>query len=244
MSFRIGVDIGGTFTDCVVVDDRGQRAISKALTTHGALYDGVIDAVTVNAKERGFSLEALLTDTTQFVHGTTVATNAVLTRQGAKTGLITTRGHEDALIIGKVFAKSAGLDERELIHASQLHKPDPIVQPEHIFGVAERIDVEGEILAPLNEDSVLAAINAAHAAELEALAVCLLWSFVNDTHERRIARLLSERAPDLFCTYSHELAPVLGEYERTVTTVLNAYVGPEVSGYLLELESRLHTGGL
>ncbi|MFP6681413.1 MAG: hydantoinase/oxoprolinase family protein [Gammaproteobacteria bacterium] len=244
MSFRIGVDIGGTFTDCVVVDDDGHRAISKALTTHGALYDGVINAVTVNAEERGFSLEALLTDTTQFVHGTTVATNAVLTRRGAKTGLITTRGHEDALIIGKVFAKSAGLDERELIHASQLHKPDPIVQPEHIFGVVERIDVEGEILAPLNEDSVLAAVDAAHAAGLEALAVCLLWSFVNDTHERRIARLLLDRAPDLFCTYSHELAPVLGEYERTVTTVLNAYVGPEVSGYLLELERRLHTAGL
>ena len=244
MSYRIGVDIGGTFTDCVVVDDGGQRSISKSLTTHGALYDGVINAVTVNADERGISLPALLGDTTQFVHGTTVATNAVLTQRGAKTGLITTRGHEDALIIGKVFAKSAGLDERELIHASRLHKPIPIVQPEHIFGVAERIDVEGEILAPLNEASVIAAIDGALAAKLDAVAVCLLWSFVNNAHEKRIAELLEERAPDLFCTFSHELAPVLGEYERAVTTVLNAYVGPEVAGYLRELERLLHASGL
>ena len=240
MSYRIGVDIGGTFTDCVVVDDAGRRSISKSLTTHGALYDGVVNAVTVNADERGIPLSALLAETSQFVHGTTVATNAVLTRRGAKTGLITTRGHEDALIIGKVFAKSAGLDERELIHASQLHKPAPIVEPEHIFGVAERIDVEGEILAPLNEDSVLVAIDAALAAKLDAVAVCLLWSFVNNAHEKRIAELLQAHAPDLFCTFSHELAPVLGEYERAVTTVLNAYVGPEVSGYLRELERRLH----
>ncbi len=244
MSYRIGVDIGGTFTDCVVVDDSGQRSISKSLTTHGALYDGVVNAVTVNAEERGISLTALLDQTTQFVHGTTVATNAVLTHRGAKTGLITTRGHEDALIIGKVFAKSAGLDERELIHASQLHKPVPIVEPEHIFGVAERIDVEGEILAPLDEASVIAAIDAALAAKLDAVAVCLLWSFVNNAHERRIAELLRDRAPDLFCTFSHELAPVLGEYERAVTTVLNAYVGPEVAGYLRVLERRLHDSGL
>jgi N-methylhydantoinase A len=244
MSYRIGVDIGGTFTDCVVVDDAGQRTISKSLTTHGALYDGVVSAVTINADERGIALTALLGDTAQFVHGTTVATNAVLTRRGAKTGLITTRGHEDALIIGKVIAKSAGLDERELIHASRLHKPAPIVEPEHIFGVAERIDVEGEILAPLNEESVLAAINGVLAAKLDAVAVCLLWSFVNNAHEKRIAELLQQHAPGLFCTFSHELAPVLGEYERTVTTVLNAYVGPEVSGYLRELERLLQAAGL
>ena len=244
MNYRIGVDIGGTFTDCVVADAAGQRTISKSLTTHGALYDGVIDAVTVNAVERGLSLLELLTNTTQFVHGTTVATNAVLTRCGSKTGLITTRGHEDALLIGKVFAKSAGLDERELIHASQLQKPTPIVEPEHIFGVAERVDVEGEILAPLNEDSVIEAIDGALAAKLDAVAVCLLWSFLNSAHEQRISELLRERAPDLFCTFSHELAPVLGEYERAVTTVLNAYVGPEVAGYLRELEQRLHSSGL
>lgn len=244
MSYRIGVDIGGTFTDCVVVDDRRRRSISKALTTHGALYDGVLDAVVVNAKERGIELGVLLAGTTQFVHGTTVATNSVLTRQGAKTGLITTRGHEDALIIGKVRSKSAGLDERELIHASRLDKPEPIVAPEHIHGVAERVDVEGDVLAPLDEASVQSAIDGLLAASVEAVAVSLLWSFVNPRHERRIAELLRERAPRLFCAFSHELAPVLGEYERTVTTVLNAYVGPQVSGYLRELEGRLQKAGL
>src|SRR5204862_1174883 len=133
--YRIAVDIGGTFTDCVVADDQGGRSVSKALTKHDALAEGVLDAVRVNAEQLGLSRHDLLAATDLFVHGTTVATNAMLTRTGARTGLITTKGHEDAIIIGMVHAKVAGLAERDLVHSSRLRKPDPIVPRSLIRGV-------------------------------------------------------------------------------------------------------------
>jgi len=244
MRYRIGVDIGGTFTDCVVVDGEGRRSVSKSLTTHGALDDGVLSAVGVNAEQLGLSRQALLQGTDLFVHGTTVATNAVLTRTGSKTGLITTRGHEDAIIIGKVYAKRAGLPERDLVHSSRLNKPVPVVPRELIRGVAERIDVDGDVVVELREDEAIAAIDSLVAEGVEAIAVSFLWSFVNDAHERRLKELLAERAPGVFVTVSSEIAPLLGEYERTATTAINAYVGPKVVGYLEGLEQRLRDEGL
>jgi N-methylhydantoinase A len=242
--FRIGVDIGGTFTDCVVIDARGRRSVSKALTTHESLTDGVLDALAVNAGQLSLSRRELLEATSMFVHGTTVGTNAVLTRTGARTGLITTRGHEDALTIGKVFAKRAGLSEREILHSSRLHKPHPIVPRELVRGVTERIDRDGDVVVALDEDGAIDAIESLLALEVEAIAVSMLWSFVNDAHERRVGELIAERAEGQFVTLSHELAPLLGEYERTATTAMNAYVGPKVSGYLWRLEHALRQEGL
>jgi N-methylhydantoinase A len=242
--YRIGVDIGGTFTDCVVADEHGGRTVSKAPTTPGSLQDGVLDAVAVNAEQLGITRPQLLAATDLFVHGTTQATNAMLTRTGARTGLITTKGHEDAIIIGKVYAKVAGLPERDLVHSSRLRKPDPIVPRSLIRGVTERVDRDGDVIVALQEGEVIEAIDSLLAAGVEAIAVSLLWSFVNDGHERRIKELLAERAPALFTAYSHEIAPVLGEYERTATTAITAYVGPKVVGYLERLESRLRDEGL
>ena len=244
MRYRIGVDIGGTFTDCVVADERGGRTVSKAPSTPGSLQDGVLEAVGVNAEQLGITRPQLLAATDLFVHGTTQATNAMLTRTGARTGLITTKGHEDAIIIGKVYAKVAGLPERDLVHSSRLRKPDPIVPRSLIRGVTERIDRDGDVIVALQEDEVIEAIDSLLAAGVEAIAVSLLWSFVNDAHERRIKELLTERAPQLFTAYSHEVAPVLGEYERTATTAITAYVGPKVVGYLERLESQLRDEGL
>ena len=244
MRYRIGVDIGGTFTDCVVADEHGSRSVSKAPTTPGSLQDGVLEAVAVNAEQLGLTRAQLLAATDLFVHGTTQATNAMLTRTGARTGLITTKGHEDAIIIGKVYAKVAGLPERDLVHSSRLRKPDPIVPRSLIRGVTERIDRDGDVIVALQEDEVIAAIDSLLEAGVEAIAVSLLWSFVNDSHERRIKELLSERAGSVFAAYSHEIAPVLGEYERTATTAITAYVGPKVVGYLERLESRLQEEGL
>jgi N-methylhydantoinase A len=243
-SYRVGVDIGGTFTDCVIVDDQGERTVSKSLTTHGSLSDGVLAALEQGASQLEQTRGELLAATELFVHGTTVATNAVLTRTGSRTGLITTRGHEDSIIIGKVYAKRAGLPERDLVHSSRLRKPEPIVPRELIRGVAERIDVDGDVVVALRDEDAIAAIDSLVEAGVEAIAVSLLWSFRGDSHERRIAELLAERAPGLFVTLSHELAPVLGEYERTATTALNAYIGPKVVGYLAQLESRLRDEGL
>ena len=244
MRYRIGVDIGGTFTDCVVADERGGRTVSKAPSTPGSLQDGVLEAVGVNAEQLGVTRPQLLAATDLFVHGTTQATNAMLTRSGARTGLITTKGHEDAIIIGKVYAKVAGLPERDLVHSSRLRKPDPIVPRSLIRGVTERVDRDGDVIVALQEGEVIAAIDSLLAAGVEAIAVSLLWSFVNDAHERRIKELLTERAPHLFTAYSHEVAPVLGEYERTATTAITAYVGPKVVGYLERLESQLREEGL
>jgi N-methylhydantoinase A len=242
--FRIGVDIGGTFTDCVVIDGAGERTVSKSLTTYDGFEGGVLTALAVAAEELGTDSEDLLRRTAMFVHGTTVATNALLTRNGVRTGLITTRGHEDSLIIGKVFSKRAGLAERDIVHSSRLQKPEPIVPPELIRGVSERVDVDGDVIVALNEDEAIAAIDSLLADGVESIAVSLLWSFVNDSHERRLAELLDERAPGVFQSLSSRLAPVLGEYERTATTALNAYVGPKVASYLLGLESRLRDLGL
>jgi N-methylhydantoinase A len=241
--YRIGVDIGGTFTDCVVADERGGRTVSKSPTTPGSLQDGVLEAVGVNAEQLGLTRPQLLAATDLFVHGTTQATNAMLTRTGARTGLITTKGHEDAIIIGKVYAKVAGLPERDLVHSSRLRKPDPIVPRALIRGVTERVDRDGDVIVALQEGEVIEAIDSLLAAGVEAIAVSLLWSFVNDAHERRIKELLTERAPGIFTAYSHEVAPVLGEYERTATTAISAYVGPKVVGYLEQLESQLRAEG-
>ncbi|HUB76076.1 MAG TPA: hydantoinase/oxoprolinase family protein, partial [Solirubrobacteraceae bacterium] len=242
--YRVGVDIGGTFTDCVIVDAAGARTVAKSLTTHGSLADGVLAAVALGAEQLGRSRGELLAATELFVHGTTVATNAVLTRTGARTGLITTRGHEDAIIIGKVYAKRAGLPERDLVHSSRLRKPDPIVPRALIRGVAERVDVDGDVVVAMRDEAAVTAIDSLLDAGVEAVAVSLLWSFLNDAHERRIAELLAERAPGLFVTLSSDLVPVLGEYERAATTAMNAYIGPKVVGYLHELERRLREEGL
>jgi N-methylhydantoinase A len=244
MGHRIAVDIGGTFTDCAIVDADGTRTVSKALTTPGSLADGVLDAVGVGADALGLTRGALLADTDVFVHGTTQATNAILTRRGARTGLIITRGHEDTLLIGRVYSKMAGLPERDLVHASRLRKPDPIVPRALTRGVTERVDRRGDILVALDEAEVVQAIDELLGAGVEAIAVSLLWSFVNETHERRIAELVADRAPGVFAAYSHEIAPVLGEYERTATTAMTAYVGPKVVGYLESLERRLRDEGL
>jgi N-methylhydantoinase A len=244
VSRRIAVDIGGTFTDCVVAEQDGARTVAKALSTPEALEDGVLEAVRQAAEQLGLSLRELLADTDLFVHGTTQATNAMLTRTGARTGLITTRGHEDAIIIGQVYSKVAGLTERDMVHSSRLRKPEPVIPRQLIRGVSERVDREGEVIVKLQEDDVLAAIDSLLEAGVEAIAVSLLWSFANDRHERRIKSLLSERAPGVFASFSHEVAPVLGEYQRTATTAINAYVGPRVAGYLERLETRLRSEGL
>jgi N-methylhydantoinase A len=242
--YRIAVDIGGTFTDCVVAGEDGGRSVSKALTTPGSLQDGVLEAVRLNAAQLGLDRAELLAATELFVHGTTQATNSMITRTGARTGLITTRGHEDAILIGKVFSKVAGLPERDLVRSSRLRKPEPIVPRGLIRGVTERVDREGEVLVALDEADVVAAIDELLAEDVEAIAVSLLWSFVNDAHERRIKEILAQRATGVFTAFSHEIAPVLGEYERTSTTAITAYVGPKVVAYLETLESRLREEGL
>jgi N-methylhydantoinase A/oxoprolinase/acetone carboxylase beta subunit len=242
--YRIAVDIGGTFTDCVVVDEQGERAVSKALTRYGALDEGVLEAVALGARQLGMTAPELLARTELFVHGTTQATNALITHEGARVGLITTAGHEDVLSIGRVYSKIAGLTERDLVHSSRLAKPKPIVPRRLIRGINERIDRDGDVVVAMSDGEVVAAIGALVAVGVEAVAVSFLWSFVNDAHEQRVRELLAVHAPGVFASVSSEVAPVLGEYERTATTAVNAYVGPKVVGYMERLDARLRADGL
>ncbi|MEV5842324.1 hydantoinase/oxoprolinase family protein [Streptomyces sp. NPDC051985] len=244
MSYDVAVDIGGTFTDCVVVDGAGTRTTAKALTSYGALADGVLSALDTAAAHIGIPRAELLADTARFVHGTTQATNAMVTRRGARTGFITTKGHEDTLVIGRAYIKVAGLSEREVIHASALHKPVPLVPRSLTRGVTERVDREGEAVVALDETEARRAVEELVDAGVESIAVSLLWSFLDATHEKRIGDIVRAHAPRVMLSLSHEVAPVIGEYERAATTVVDAYVGPKVVGYLRELEDRLRADGL
>lgn len=213
--------------------------MGKSPTTHDHLVQGVVDSLRVAGEDLGLSIEQLLENASLLINGTTIGTNALIERTGAKTGLITTLGHEDTLPIGRVFAKRAGLSEREIIHLSRLNKPTPLVPRELIKGVAERIDYSGRVIVDLNEDSVRAAAQELASEGVEAIAICYLWAFVNMAHEQRTKEILADVAPDVFVTTSSEIAPVLGEYERTVTTVLNCYLGPRVRAYMDDLREEL-----
>jgi N-methylhydantoinase A len=243
MQYNIGVDIGGTFTDCVVVDDSGRLTTAKALSTPDDFARGTINAVREAAKTLRISEPELLGATRLFFHGCTVGDNTLLTRSGPKTGLITTNGFADTLRMmrGK---KTEGLTEVEAAHFSTIEKPEPIVPRSLIAEVTERIDYKGTVLISLDLAQAEAAIDALVAKGVEAVAVCLLWSIANDSHEQAVAALVRSKYPKLFVSISSEVAPFLGEYERTVTAVFNAYIGPTISAYLANLRATLSASGL
>lgn len=241
----IAVDIGGTFTDVVVLGDSGRRITTKALTTPDDPGRGVLDGLDLAAQEVGAAVGDLLGRAIAFVHGTTVGTNALAQRRGARTGLLMTRGHEQTIIIGRVRQKITGLSEREKIHVTHLHKADPpIVAPEDIRAVAERIDSRGRLVVPLDEAGAHAAVDDLVASGIEALAICLLFSFLDPTHEQRIADWVRQRHPTLYVSISSDVAPRLGEYERCVSTVFNSYIGPTVGDYVARLETALKERGM
>ncbi len=243
--YVIGTDIGGTFTDCAVVDEGGAIAtFSKSPSTPHDPALGVMNVLEVVAADLGLSRQELLTDTALFIHGTTIATNAMIERKGVSTGLITSKGHEDTIEIGRVAHKVAGLSEEDIIHESKLHKPEPpVITRRNVVGVAERLDPRGQVVIPLNEQQVLAAAEELAGRGVQAVAVCLLYSYLNSGHEQRTAELISQRFPELFLATSNQIAPLMGEYERAITTVLTCYLGPKVAAYVERLEEALKAEG-
>ena len=239
MGYIIGVDSGGTFTDTVAIDEEGRITTSKAPSTPKDFSRGVFSSVQKSADLLGISTTELLSHTLLFAHGTTVATNALLTRTGSKVGHITTKGFEDTLMIGRVHQKVAGLKEDEATYIVRLDKPDPIVPRTLVKGVTERVDYKGEVVVPLNVKEVQNAVEQLVKEGVEAIAVCLLWSFMNPRHERKIAEVIKDLASHVSVTLSADLAPVMKEYERAATTVINAYLGTSISRYLTSLETLL-----
>ncbi|MCW3819069.1 hydantoinase/oxoprolinase family protein [Micromonospora sp. DR5-3] len=238
----IGIDTGGTFTDAVVLDHGGRTTVGKALSTPGRVDDGVLAAVGTVADSLGLTLRDLLSATDVLAHGTTVGLNALLTRSGARVGLLTTAGFESTPAIAKA-TKLHHLPEEDLRAPSRWRKPDLPLRRGDVAGVPERVDLTGEIIIPLDEEAARAAIARLVAAGVESIAVCLLWAPVNPRHEHRIRELVHEIAPDLHVTLSSDVAARIGEYERTCTTVVDAYTAPLVASYLRRLETRLRDHG-
>ena len=244
MDRLVAVDSGGTFTDCVTLDAAGRVTTAKAPSTPSDFSVGVVESVGRAAATEDLDLEGVLRRTTSFCHGTTVATNALLTRSGSVVGLVTTKGHEDAIIVGRTIQKAAGLTESELSNLAYLEKAVPVVPRPLIRGVTERIDYRGSVVVPVDVDEAARAADELVDAGVEAIAVCFLWSFLNPDHERAVAELIRSRHPNLLVTVSHEVAPVIKEYERCATTVLNGYLSGTTHAYISKLQERLADGGL
>lgn len=238
-SYLVGVDIGGTFTDCIVIDEAGKITATKSSSTPGNFSNGMLDAMRKAAQRLDEPFEQFCEQIQILTHGTTVGTNALIQRRGAKVGLITTKGHEDVI---HIMRGSRGVNQRDIVqvvHFPDSQKPDPIVPKRLVKGVSERIDCFGEIIVPLNETEATQAIHALLEEGCDAIAICCLWSFRNDQHEKRLRDMVKQMAPDAFVSCSIDIAPKWGEYERTTATVLNAYIGPVMSRYLASLNKEL-----
>src|SRR5512138_1129467 len=239
MSYLVGIDIGGTFTDCAIVDRAGKLLTTKVPSTPPDFARGMMDALGAGADALGITLDDFCRDIAFLSHGTTVGTNTIIQKRGAKVGLITTKGHEDAIHIMRGSRGYGGRDIRKVVHFPETSKPVPIVPKRLIRGISERVDCFGEVVVKLNEREAEAAIRELVAACVEAIAICFLWSFRNPAHENRVKAMVQRLAPGLFVTCSVDIAPKWGEYERVTATALNAYLGPVMGSYLQRLDSSL-----
>lgn len=243
--YIVATDVGGTCTDTIVFAEGEPVHIGKALSTPPNFGEGVINSVRSCAATMGLSIEELFRQTQLFVHGSTVVDNTVLTRDGAVTGLVTTAGFEDTLLVTRgAYGRWAGLPEDEIKHPVMTERAAPLVPADRICGVAERMDYKGAVVRELDEAATEKALR--HLVEkkgVEAIAVCFLWSVFNPAHERRVRDILRRVNPAVFVTLSSEIAPVPGEYERTSTTVINAYAGRITQSYLNGLQSLLSGAG-
>jgi N-methylhydantoinase A len=233
---RLAVDTGGTFTDLVLEDDHGHLHQYKSPTTPRDPVEGILNVLTQAAVNRGVGLADLLGDTRIFLHATTRAINAVLTGTTARTALLTTMGHRDVLLL-----REGGRSEPfDWTHGY----PAPYIPRALCFEVPERIGSQGEIVRPLDEAGLISILAQLGSAQVESVAVCLLWSIVNPSHEIRIGELLAEHLPGVPYTLSHVLNPTLREYRRASSAAIDASLKPLMTNYLRSLEGTLRAAGL
>jgi len=231
---QIGVDIGGTFTDIVALDAGGRLALAKVPSTPKDLLDGIAEATTQVLKLAG----ARPADVARFIHGTTIATNAILEQKGATTAILTTEGFEDVLELGRMKRS------RMYDLGMEAEVPTFLAPRRRRIGVRERLDAKGRVLVPLHEDDVRAAVATLRAQGVSAIAVCYLFSFVNPAHERRTRDIVAELAPEMSVSLSSEVDPTFREYERLCVTAFDAYLGPVVKRYLAGLADTLRGLGV
>lgn len=235
MSFTISVDTGGTFTDVIVRDASGKQTIGKALTTHGRVFGGLSESIKAAAADLGLGLDQLLADTTLFIYGTTRATNAIVTRNVAKTAFLTTEGFPDILVL-KEGGKLDGYDFTKSY-------PAPYIPRRRTFEVPERIDAEGKVVRALDQDAVRALLRQLAHRNFEAIGVCLLWSFINPEHELAVGALIEEMLPGVPYSLSHQLAPIIREYRRASATAIDASLKPLMQKHLFEFEQDIRAAG-
>lgn len=227
---RLAVDIGGTFTD-VVLEHDGKQTTAKVLTTPSAPENGVMDGVNRALAESGVAASEIAL----LIHGTTLATNAIIERKGAKIALITTEGHRDAV--------EMALENRFEQYDINIDRPAPLAPRQLRWSVRERLNVQGEALLPLDDASVEALLPLIKKHEIEAVAAGLLHAYANPAHELRVQEIIRNAYPDLPISLSSDVCPEIREYERQSTTCANAYVQPKMAGYLKELDERLRAQG-
>jgi len=233
--YRIGIDVGGTFTDLVAVDDLGEATLEKVPSTPGDPSIGVLDGLDRLAQRLGKDRATLLDKTERIVHGTTVATNALLERSGARVGLLTTEGHRD------VIEMREGLkDDR---YNLRLPPPEQLVPRRLRLGVRERLRGDGRVETPLDRASLDDAIAVLKRERVEAVAICYLHAWRDPRHERATRAAIERELPEVYVSLSAEVLPQIKEIERVSTTVVNAYVGPSLARYLERLERRLAETG-
>lgn len=243
--YTLCVDIGGTFTDIVVFDEiKGRTVTGKALTTPSDLRKGVFEGLEQAADDIGVPLQNLLAEAHRFVHATTQSSNAIFAFSGAKTAVVTTRGFGDTLTIMRATGRVAGLSVFERYHYRATQKPRMLADERDIFEVTERTDYAGRLVTGLDEVELRELGKTLKARGYEAVAIAFLFSHKNDAHEKRAKEILAEAMADTYFSLSSEVAPVLGEYERSATALFNAYVGPVIENYLDNLVDQLGKSGL
>lgn len=243
MTFFVGTDVGGTFTDLWVADAIGEARVFKTPTTADVM-GGVIAALELAARSYGLGFGAFCSRIRRFGHGTTVSLNALLTGRAAKTAIVTTLGFGDTLEIGRMRRQTAGLSDAEVTDYFLHNRHLPIVARQLVVEVRERIDANGNVVAPLDETQARDELRALKPQGIEAVAICTLWSTANPVHELRLKELVQQELPGVFLTVSHEISSVVGEYGRMSTAAANAALGPIAGRYLARLEQTLRGAGM
>jgi N-methylhydantoinase A len=236
MGYRIGIDVGGTFTDFLVVEPGGGFALWKSPTTPQDQSVGVMDGLEQLAAQRDLSLQDFLGKADLIIHGTTTADNTMIELTGAKTGLLVTKGRRDELELRRGF--------KENIWDPSAPPPPQLAPRRYRLTLSERLDFQGGVLSPLDEDEVRSQVRRLKTAGVSSIAVVLLFSFINNDHERRVGEIIAEEYPEVeMVSLSHAIHPAAPEFDRTSTTVVNAYVGPRVKRYLNRLVEQLAEKG-
>lgn len=228
---RVAADVGGTFTDIACLDARGELFTCKVPSTPHDYAEAILTGIRIIARQR-----AIDGDATEVLHASTVATNAILEGKGARTALITTQGFRDVLELRRIRVPR--------LYEPLYEKPVPLVPRRHRYEIKERLDARGQVVTPLDEAQVHALALMLAQSDIEAVAVALLHAYANPEHERRVAAILRDQLPTAFISVSSEVLPEIREYERTSTTVVNAYVGPVMVRYLTSLRERLAANGI